>query len=104
MFIWTILNYLLQRLEHPKEFIAPHITEVVYYYAFFLLVDLLAASVGFTFERKENWKLLAWLPFQRFGYRQVMYSVMIRSVKNAFKGSIVGWNKVERKATVTEMI
>ncbi len=104
MFVWTMLNYLVQRLEHPKEFIAPHVAEVVFYYAFFLVVDLLAAAVGFTFERKENWKLLAWLPVQRFGYRQVMYSVMIKSVKNAFKGAVVGWNKVERKATVTDLI
>ena len=103
MFVWTMLNYLAQRLEHPKEFIAPHVAEVVFYYIFFLVVDLLAAAVGFTFERGENWKLLAWLPVQRFGYRQVMYSVMIKSVKNAFKGAVVGWNKVERKATVTEM-
>jgi len=102
MFVWTLVDYLVQRLEHPKEFIAPHVAEVVYYYLFFVVVDLLAASVGFTFERKENWKLLAWLPVQRFGYRQVMYSVMVKSVKTAFKGAIVGWNKLERKATVAE--
>lgn len=104
MFFWTMLNYLIQRLEHPKEFLAPHVAEVVFYYIFFVVVDLLAASVGFTFEPKEDWKLLAWLPVQRFGYRQVMYSVMVKSVKTAFKGAIVGWNKVERKATVSETI
>jgi len=104
MLVWTMLNYLVQRLEHPKEFIAPHVAEVVFYYVFFLVVDLLAASVGFTFERRENWKLLAWLPVQRFGYRQVMYSVMVKSVKTAFKGAMVGWNKVERKATVAETV
>jgi cellulose synthase/poly-beta-1,6-N-acetylglucosamine synthase-like glycosyltransferase/peptidoglycan/xylan/chitin deacetylase (PgdA/CDA1 family)/spore germination protein YaaH len=103
MFVWTMTAYLIQRLEHPKEFIAPHVAEVVFYYAFFLIVDLLAAAVGFAFERKENWRLLAWLPIQRFGYRQVMYSVMVKSVKTAFKGGLVGWNKVERKATVAEM-
>ena len=90
--------------KHPHEFIASHTGEVVFYYVFFLVVDLLTASVGFTFERKENWKLLAWLPVQRFGYRQVMYSVMVKSVKTAFKGVIVGWNKVERKDTVAETI
>jgi cellulose synthase/poly-beta-1,6-N-acetylglucosamine synthase-like glycosyltransferase/peptidoglycan/xylan/chitin deacetylase (PgdA/CDA1 family)/spore germination protein YaaH len=102
MFFWTMFNYVIQRLEHPKEFIAPHVAEIVFYYLFFLVVDVLAASVGFTFEPKENWKLLAWLPIQRFGYRQVMYSVMVKSVKTAFKGALVGWNKLERKATVTE--
>lgn len=104
MFVWTLVNYLVQRLEHPKEFIAPHVAEVVFYYVFFLVVDLLAAAIGFSFEKRENWKLLAWLPVQRFGYRQVMYSVMVRSVKTAFKGAMVGWNKVERKATVAETL
>lgn len=104
MFVWTLLNYLLQRLEHPNEFLASNFKEVTLYYAFFLAVDLMAAVVGFSFERKENWKLLAYLPVQRFGYRQVMYSVMVRSVKTALKGVLVGWNKIERKATVTENI
>jgi cellulose synthase/poly-beta-1,6-N-acetylglucosamine synthase-like glycosyltransferase/peptidoglycan/xylan/chitin deacetylase (PgdA/CDA1 family)/spore germination protein YaaH len=104
MFIWTLIGYLLQRLEHPHEFLASHFSEVAFYYVFFLLVDVLAASVGFAFERKENWKLLAWLPIQRFGYRQVIYWVMLKSVKTAFKGVIVGWNKVERKDTVPEAV
>ncbi|HEX2639672.1 MAG TPA: glycosyltransferase, partial [Pyrinomonadaceae bacterium] len=103
MFVWTMAGYLVQRLEHPKEFIAPHMAEVVFYYVFFLLIDSAAAAVGFAFERRENWKLLVWLPVQRFGYRQIMYSVMVKSVKTAFKGALVGWNKVERKATVAEM-
>ena len=104
MFVWTLVGYVLQRLEHPHEFLGLHFTEVAFYYVFFLVVDLLAASVGFTFERHEDWKLLAWLPVQRFGYRQVMYFVMLKSVKTAVEGAIVGWNKVERKATVTETI
>ena len=104
MFVWTLIGYVLQRLEHPHEFLASHFTEVAFYYVFFLVVDVLAAAVGFTFERRENWKLLAWLPVQRFGYRQVMYFVMVKSVKTAFKGILVGWNSVERKATVEESV
>jgi hypothetical protein len=102
MFFWTLLGYLIQRLEHPHEFLASHFNQVAFYYAFFLIVDVLAASVGFAFERKENWKLLAWLPVQRFGYRQVMYFVMLKSVKTAIEGALVGWHKVERKATVAD--
>lgn len=102
MFVWTLLNYAMQRFEHPNEYLAANFSQVAFYYVFFLVVDLAAASVGFAFERRENWKLLAYLPIQRFGYRQVMYSVMVKSVKTALKGATVGWNKLERKATVTE--
>ena len=104
MFVWTLLNYIMQRLEHPHEFLASNFKEVVFYYIFFLAVDIVAAAVGFSFERNENRKLLLYLPIQRFGYRQVMYSVMVRSVNTAIKGAIVGWNKIERKATVTENV
>ncbi len=104
MFVWTLIGYVLQRLEHPHEFLASHFTEVAFYYVFFLVVDVSAAAVGFTFERHEDWKLLRWLPVQRFGYRQVMYFVMLKSVKTAVAGAIVGWNSVERKATVTENV
>ena len=79
------------------------VSDAVIYYIFFLVVDLSAAAIGFAFESKEEWKLLAYLPIQRFGYRQVMYYVMVKSVKTAVKGVIVGWNKLERKATVKEI-
>ena len=45
----------------------------------FIVVDLLAAMVGFLMEQREDWRLLWWLPLQRFGYRQIMYYVVLRS-------------------------
>ncbi len=102
LFVWTIFNYIIQRLEHPKEYLVSNVSLVVTFYIFFLVVDTLAASVGFLFERRENWKLLRLLPIQRFGYRQIMYWVMIKSVTTAMRGILVGWNKLERKDTVTE--
>ena len=49
---------------------------------------------------KEDWRLLIWLVFQRFLYRQLMYYVAIKSTLTAIRGTIVGWGKLERKATV----
>ena len=51
-------------------------------------------------EKREEKKLLGWLLIQRFGYRQVMYWVMVKSVISAVRGALVGWGKLERKATV----
>ena len=72
----------------------------MFYYALFLTVDWLGAAFAFALEKGEQWSLLWWLAAQRFGYRQVMYSVMVRSVMAAVRGVVVGWNKLERKATV----
>jgi len=54
----------------------------------------------FLLEKREQWSLLWRLFLQRFCYRQVMYYVMARSVLTAIKGVVVGWGKLERKATV----
>jgi peptidoglycan-N-acetylglucosamine deacetylase len=70
------------------------------YYLVFITVDLLAAMVGFAMDRREDWRLLFWLPLQRFGYRQLMYYVVLRSISNAIRGSFVGWGKLERHGTV----
>jgi hypothetical protein len=39
------------------------------------------------------------MPVQRFGYRQLMYSVVVRSLDAALNGARVGWGKLERRAT-----
>jgi len=35
----------------------------------------------FLMEKRENWSLLWWLMLQRFGYRQLMYYVVVRSIR-----------------------
>ena len=52
-------------------------------------------------ERRAPWSTtaLVWLPVQRFGYRQLMYYVVVKSVATAIRGYRVGWGKLERRAT-----
>ena len=52
-------------------------------------------------EKRENWSLLWWLMLQRFGYRQLMYYVVVRSITTALRGAFVSWGKLERTGTVT---
>ncbi len=100
MLIWTFLAAGLDRWQHPNEHSIGNLEQVLFYYALFLLVDWMAAAFAFALEKHEQWSLLWWLFLQRFCYRQVMYYVMIKSVAVAAKGAIVGWGKLERKATV----
>ncbi|HRH42156.1 MAG TPA: glycosyltransferase [Pyrinomonadaceae bacterium] len=100
MFIWTFLSALLGYLEHQQEYSPTNLTAVMLYYGLFLVVDLLSALFAFCLEKREQKSLLWWLPIQRFGYRQVIYYVMVKSVLTAIRGTIVGWGKLERKATV----
>lgn len=102
MFIWTLAAAFIGYLEHQKEYAhsPTNLNEVIFYYALFLAVDWAGAFMAFLMEKSEKKKLLWWLFIQRFGYRQVMYWVMVKSVFTAIRGAIVGWGKLERKATV----
>lgn len=100
MLAWALVSAALERYQHPHEYSTANLRQIVFYYALFLAVDWLAAAYAFMLERRERWSLLWWLFLQRFGYRQVMYYVMVKSVFTAARGALVGWGKLERKATV----
>jgi peptidoglycan-N-acetylglucosamine deacetylase len=100
LLIWQLAWQGVAYLEHGAEFTNNDLILVGVYYVVFVVVDLLAAVFGFLMERRENWSLLWWLMLQRFGYRQIMYYVVVRSIITALKGPFVGWGKLERTATV----
>ena len=87
-------------LMHPTEWNHQLLSQTLLYWGAFVLVDLAAASLGMAFERDAPWGSLGWLPAQRFGYRQLMYHVVVKAVITAVHGPEVGWNKLERRATV----
>jgi cellulose synthase/poly-beta-1,6-N-acetylglucosamine synthase-like glycosyltransferase len=70
----------------------------VFFFLGFLLIDLLTCVLAFALERKEDWTLLVPVLLQRFYYRQLMYVVLFRSVKEAVSGRPVGWRGVEPEA------
>ncbi len=86
--------------QHPDEYSPDALWRVLFYYALFVTVDYLAAILAFAMERKESWWLLIWLFWQRFFYRQLMYYVAIKSTLTSLRGVLVGWGKIDRKATV----
>ena len=98
--VYTLISNALDRLQQPVGYSFTNLRQVLFYYALFLAVDWSAACFAFVLERKERWSLLWWLFLQRFCYRQVMYYVMVKSVITAVRGAVVGWGKLERKATV----
>ncbi|MDB4887048.1 MAG: glycosyl transferase [Gemmatimonadetes bacterium] len=104
MFVLSILSVWLNAMDHRVDgrltYGLTNLEQVLTYYAIFLLVDWLAAVLAFLMESDED-KQLTWLIFlQRFAYRQVMYWVVVRSFGAALSGRLVGWGKLDRKATV----
>ncbi len=70
------------------------------YWLAFGAIDLLSGFVAFGLEANERWRLLWLMLPQRFGYRQIMYYVVIRAITSALRGPSVGWGKLERSGRV----
>ena len=100
LLIWQLVGQWINYSQHGAEFQSNDLRTIAIYYCVFILVDLLAAAIGFIMERREDWRLLWWLMLQRFGYRQIMYYVVLRSIVSALRGPFVGWGKLERHGTV----
>jgi len=100
LLLWQLVGEYINYAQHVGTYTGDNLRIVGIYYVIFIVVDLLAAMVGFLMEKGEDWRLLWWLPLQRFGYRQIMYYVVLRSLWTALRGPFVGWGKLERHGTV----
>jgi hypothetical protein len=68
----------------------------VLFFLGFLIIDIFTCAIAFLLEPHEDWSLLIPVLLQRFYYRQLMYVVLFRSVKEAISGRPVGWRGVEK--------
>jgi cellulose synthase/poly-beta-1,6-N-acetylglucosamine synthase-like glycosyltransferase/peptidoglycan/xylan/chitin deacetylase (PgdA/CDA1 family)/spore germination protein YaaH len=103
MMIWAVISAALPQLGCTDGYRVEGLKHMVFYYGLFLGVELLTALFAFAMEKREQWSLLWWLCLQRFYHQQVIYYVMIKSVLAALSGALIGWRKLERKATVGVM-
>ncbi len=74
---------------------------VLLYYMVFFVVELLTGFLAYALEGEKPWDL-ALLFFQRIYFRQLMHFVLFKSIIFALRGRLVGWGKLERRATVSE--
>lgn len=89
---------LLTQDWQPLPTAVESLSTVGFLYLFFFLLELAGATIAVQLERERK-RLLPWLFWQRFMYRQVMYAVVWRSVRTAVTGRMAGWGKLERKNT-----
>jgi cellulose synthase/poly-beta-1,6-N-acetylglucosamine synthase-like glycosyltransferase/peptidoglycan/xylan/chitin deacetylase (PgdA/CDA1 family)/spore germination protein YaaH len=97
--IWSLISAVMTHYSHPVEWSSDDLVHTMFYWCAFVLVDISAAMLGMALEKRAPWKELIWLPVQRFGYRQMMYYVVVKAVVTAVRGPRVGWGKLERRNT-----
>jgi peptidoglycan-N-acetylglucosamine deacetylase len=78
----------------PQLWTLQDVERSLIFFALFMLIDLFTCVVAFALEKGEDWTLLAPVIIQRFYYRQMMYVVLFRSLKEAVQGRPVGWRGV----------
>jgi cellulose synthase/poly-beta-1,6-N-acetylglucosamine synthase-like glycosyltransferase/spore germination protein YaaH/peptidoglycan/xylan/chitin deacetylase (PgdA/CDA1 family) len=98
MFLMSLLLWGLSQFHFthlPQLWTAQDVERSLIFFAVFMVIDLLTCVIAFALEKNEDWTLLAPLLIQRFYYRQMMYVVLFRALKEAVRGRPVGWRGVE---------
>ena len=72
---------------------------IFYSYLFFTLLDVAGSIFAFVLQRAPM-KLLLFVLFQRFFYRQFLYVTIFRAILAILRGRRYGWNKLQRTGTV----
>jgi cellulose synthase/poly-beta-1,6-N-acetylglucosamine synthase-like glycosyltransferase len=98
LFLGSLLLWGLAQLhitQIPHLWTTADVQRSVIFFLGFLIIDVFTCMIAFALERHEDWTLLIPVLLQRFYYRQLMYIVLFRSVKEAVSGRAVGWRGVE---------
>ena len=98
--LWGLAG--LHITQIPHLWTTDDVQRSVVFFLGFLLIDVLTCVIAFALERHEDWTLLIPVLLQRFYYRQLMYIVLFRSVKEAVSGRPVGWKGVEKEPPALE--
>jgi cellulose synthase/poly-beta-1,6-N-acetylglucosamine synthase-like glycosyltransferase/peptidoglycan/xylan/chitin deacetylase (PgdA/CDA1 family) len=93
--LWGLAQ--LHITQIPQLWTSADVQRSVVFFLGFLIIDVLTCVIAFALERHEDWTLLIPVLLQRFYYRQLMYIVLFRSVKEAVSGRPVGWRGVEHE-------
>ena len=91
--LWGLAQFRITHL--PQLWTAQDVERSLIFFAVFMVIDLMTCVIAFALEKNEDWTLLAPLLIQRFYYRQMMYVVLFRALKEAVSGRPVGWRGVE---------
>jgi poly-beta-1,6 N-acetyl-D-glucosamine synthase len=94
---------LLTRDWQPLPQAVDSLAGIATLFVFFFLLELTAAAVAYRLDRGKPHDLL-WVFWQRFVYRQIMYAVVLRSIRQAILGRRAGWGKLARRGTAVAPI
>lgn len=96
----SALDTALRIHQHGWAQTESDVLRMALYWVAFTAIDIACGAVAYRLEPREKRYPALLLVAQRFIYRQIMYSVVIRAVGTAILGPWVGWGKLERSGRV----
>jgi peptidoglycan/xylan/chitin deacetylase (PgdA/CDA1 family)/spore germination protein YaaH/GT2 family glycosyltransferase len=96
----SIAETALRVAQHGWAQTQSDVLRMAVYWIAFTAIDVACGWVAYRMEPREKRYPVLLLVAQRFVYRQLMYSVVIRAVSAALSGLWVGWGKLERSGSV----
>jgi cellulose synthase/poly-beta-1,6-N-acetylglucosamine synthase-like glycosyltransferase/peptidoglycan/xylan/chitin deacetylase (PgdA/CDA1 family)/spore germination protein YaaH len=96
----SIVSTALRVQQHGWAQTQSDVLRMGIYWIAFTAIDAICGWIAYRLEPREKRFPLFLLLAQRFVYRQIMYSVVVRAVVAAVRGPWVGWGKLERSGRV----
>ena len=97
--VWVAAVTLIDRFYHPLSYSTAALWTILFYWGLFCMLEVLSAAIALRMENDGSVSISEVFT-QRFAYRQMLYIVAFRAILTAIKGGMVGWDKLERKASV----
>jgi cellulose synthase/poly-beta-1,6-N-acetylglucosamine synthase-like glycosyltransferase/peptidoglycan/xylan/chitin deacetylase (PgdA/CDA1 family)/spore germination protein YaaH len=96
----SIVGTILRVHQHGWAQTHTDVLRMGIYWMAFTCIDLLCGWIAYRLEPRRQRFPAFLLLAQRFVYRQLMYSVVLRAVSAALSGPWVGWGKLQRTGRV----
>ena len=98
--IISIIGTVTRVLQHGWAQTQTDVIRMAAYWIAFSAIDVICGWIAYRRDAREKHYPALLLLGQRFIYRQLMYSVVIRAVSSALRGVGIGWGKLERTGSV----
>ncbi|HWU02731.1 MAG TPA: glycosyltransferase, partial [Novosphingobium sp.] len=97
----SIIGTITRVIQHGWAQTQTDVLRMAAYWIGFTLIDLMCGLAAYRMDVRDKTFRPFLLLAQRFVYRQLMYSVVIRAVSAALHGVGTGWGKLERTGRVS---
>ena len=96
----SIIGTITRVLQHGWAQTQTDVLRMAAYWMAFSSIDVVCGWIAYRMDARDKTYHPILLLSQRFVYRQLMYSVVIRAVSAALRGVGTGWGKLERTGSV----